>query len=151
MKILIINGPNMQLLGTREPGVYGETSYDGLIHRIKQTADELKVECCFLQSNHEGDIVDKIGSAMQDGVAGIVINPAAYTHTSIAIHDALKAVNLPAIEVHISNIHSRETFRNNSVTAPACIGIIAGLGLDSYEVALKALVKNITEAEVQQD
>ncbi|MCF6177438.1 MAG: 3-dehydroquinate dehydratase [Victivallaceae bacterium] len=141
----------MQLLGTREPGVYGKTSYDGLIHRIKQTADELKIECCFQQSNHEGDIVDKIGSAMQDGVDGIVINPAAYTHTSIAIHDALKAVNLPAIEVHISNIHSRETFRNNSVTAPACIGIIAGLGLDSYEVALKALVKNITEAEVQQD
>ena len=151
MKILIINGPNMQLLGTREPGVYGDMSYNGLIKHIQTVADSLNVECCFLQSNHEGDIVDKIGSSIQDGVNGIVINPAAYTHTSIAIHDALKAVNLPAIEVHISNIHSRESFRSNSVTAPACQGIIAGLGIDSYEVALRALVKNITETKSHKD
>jgi 3-dehydroquinate dehydratase II len=146
MKILIINGPNMHLLGTREPGVYGNTSYDGLIDSLKKVADKLKIDSCFFQSNHEGDIIDQIGSTLENGVDGIIINPAAYTHTSIAIHDALKAVNLPAIEVHISNIHSRESFRNNSVTAPACIGIVAGLGLESYEVALKALVKHIAGA-----
>ncbi len=141
----------MQLLGTREPGVYGNTSYEGLIKRLQAVADSLKVESCFLQSNHEGDIVDNIGSAVQDGVSGIIINPAAYTHTSIAIHDALKAINLPAIEVHISNIHSRESFRSNSVTAPACLGIIAGLGIDSYEIALRALVKKITETTDNKD
>ena len=133
----------MQLLGTREPGVYGDLSYNGLVSQVQQTAETIKVECCFMQSNHEGDIVDKIGAALQDNIDGIIINPAAYTHTSIAIHDAIKAVNLPTIEVHISNIHSRESFRNNSVTAPACIGIIAGLGIESYEIALKALVKKI--------
>lgn len=135
----------MQLLGTREPGVYGDISYDELISQIKQTADTMEVECYFVQSNHEGDIVDKIGATLQDEVDGIVINPAAYTHTSVAIHDAIKAVNLPTIEVHISNIHSRESFRNNSVTAPACIGIIAGLGPESYTIALKALVKKINK------
>jgi 3-dehydroquinate dehydratase-2 len=150
MKILIINGPNMQLLGTREPGVYGDLSYNGLIRRVQKTADKLNVECTFLQSNHEGDIVDKIGNTIQDGVDGIVINPAAYTHTSVAIHDAIKAVNLPTIEVHISNIHSRESFRNNSVTAPACIGIIAGLGIESYELALTALVKKINKSAKSQ-
>ena len=135
----------MQLLGTREPGVYGSTSYEGLIKQLQTVATSLKIECCFLQSNHEGDIVDKIGAAVHNEISGIVINPAAYTHTSIAIHDALKAVNLPAIEVHISNIHSRESFRNSSVTAPACLGIIAGLGIDSYEIALRALVTNINK------
>lgn len=139
----------MQLLGTREPGVYGATSYGELVNGLKQIADKLNVDSCFFQSNHEGDIVDKIGSTLQDNVDGIIINPAAYTHTSIAIHDALKAVNLPVIEVHISNIHSRESFRSHSVTAPACCGIIAGLGIESYAIALNALVKNI--AGVQQN
>ncbi len=133
----------MQLLGIREPDVYGATTYTDLLGQLEEVAEQLDVECCFFQSNHEGDIVDKIGDALQDGVDGIVINPAAYTHTSVAIHDAIKAVNLPTIEVHISNIHSREAFRTNSVTAPACCAVIAGLGIDGYSVAMIALAKRL--------
>lgn len=129
----------MRLLGKREPEIYGRISFDDLMGRLKDTASSLDIETCFFQSNHEGDIVDKINSACDEHVDGIIINPAAYTHTSIAIHDALKAVALPAIEVHISNIHSRDSFRNVSMTAPACLGLIAGLGVDGYEWALKAL------------
>ena len=135
----------MQLLGMREPGIYGNISYDGLVERLKKFASEAKIECEFFQSNHEGDIVDKIGTAPQNKIDGIVINPAAYTHSSIAIHDALKAVNLPAIEVHISNIYSRESFRENSVTAHACCGIIAGLGIAGYEFAIHALVNRLRD------
>ncbi len=141
MKILLINGPNMQLLGKREPEIYGELTLDELQGNLKKVAVALGVDLLCRQSNHEGDIVDMIGNAGKDGVDAIIINPAAYTHTSVAIHDALKAVALPAVEVHISNIDAREGFRHESLTAPACIAVIAGLGADGYEWALRSLFK----------
>jgi len=137
-KILIINGPNLNLLGKREPEIYGKLSLVDIENEIKKLADKLKVEVSFFQSNHEGEIVDAIGNA-KDNFDGIIINPAAYTHTSVAIRDAIAAVNLPAIEVHISNVYSRENFRHNSFIAPVCIGQIAGLGIDGYLFALKKL------------
>ena len=137
-KILIINGPNLNLLGKREPEIYGKLSLVDIENEIKKLADKLKVEVSFFQSNHEGEIVDAIGNA-KDNFEGIIINPAAYTHTSVAIRDAIAAVNLPAIEVHISNVYSRENFRHNSFIAPVCIGQIAGLGIDGYLFALKKL------------
>lgn len=137
-KILIINGPNLNLLGKREPEIYGKLSLVDIENEIKKSAEKLKVEVSFFQSNHEGEIVDAIGNA-KDNFDGIIINPAAYTHTSVAIRDAIAAVNLPAIEVHISNVYSRENFRHNSFIAPVCIGQIAGLGIDGYLFALKKL------------
>ena len=145
MNIIIINGPNLQLLGLREPAIYGSTTLEEIQNGLQGVADSLNVNISFFQSNHEGEIVDKIGGCLSDGTDGIVINPAAYTHTSIAIHDALKAVSLPAVEVHISNISSRESFRNLSMTVPACLGIIAGLGVDGYEWALRAIVKHLKQ------
>jgi 3-dehydroquinate dehydratase II len=141
MKILLINGPNMQLLGKREPEIYGKLTLDELQSNLNEVAIALDIDLICYQSNHEGDIVDKIGNAAQDGIDAIIINPAAYTHTSLAIHDALKAVALPAVEVHISNVGAREEFRHESLTAPACIAMIAGLGVDGYEWALRSLVK----------
>ncbi|MBS7299326.1 MAG: type II 3-dehydroquinate dehydratase [Eubacteriales bacterium] len=138
-KYLVINGPNLNMLGIREPGVYGSDSYEGLLEKIRNKADELGVEVEFFQSNCEGEIIDKIQSAYGK-MDGIVINPGAYTHYSYAIHDALKAVGVDTIEVHISNIHTREEFRHKSVTAPACRGQICGLGFDGYLLALEALV-----------
>ena len=145
MKILLINGPNMQLLGKREPEIYGKLTLENLQGDLKEVAAALGVELVCFQSNHEGEIVDVIGKAVDDKVDGIIINPAAYTHTSIAIHDAIKAVDLPAVEVHISNIGAREGFRHASLTAPACIAMIAGLGVDGYEWALRSLVKIINK------
>lgn len=139
MKIIVINGPNIQLLGVRKPEVYGNMTLSDLQKRLQKVAEELKVNISFLQTNHEGEIVDAIGSALKNGIDGIIINPAAYTHTSIAIHDALESVGIPAIEVHISNIYRREDFRRKSVTAPACLGQISGLGTDGYEWALRAI------------
>lgn len=143
MKILVINGPNLQLLGIREPDIYGAETLGTLKKRLEKIAESLNVEVSFFQSNHEGEIVDVIGSAIDDGIDGIIINPAAYTHTSIAIHDALKSVKLPAIEVHISNIHKREEFRHHCITTAACIGQICGFGIDGYEWAFRALVASI--------
>ena len=135
MKYLVINGPNLNLLGKREPGIYGENSYDSLCEQLKAFGTEHGVEVDCFQSNHEGAIVDAIQQA--DGVyEGIVMNPGAYTHYSVAILDALKAVDVPCVEVHISNIHQREEFRHKSVTAPACVGQICGLGLYGYQAAL---------------
>ena len=128
----------MQLLGKREPDVYGSESLSDLHEMIAKFADSIGVEVECYQSNHEGDIVDKIGNIGND-VDGIIINPAAYTHTSVAIHDALKGIAKPAVEVHLTNIHSREGFRHNSLTAPACIGQICGFGLQGYKLALEAL------------
>lgn len=140
MKILVINGPNLNLLGVREPGIYGKSSFRDLLALLDVWAGELGVEVCQYQSNHEGDLVDKIQQALGQ-YDGIVINPAAYTHTSIAILDALKAVNLPAVEVHISDVDSREPFRRISYAGMACRHTIKGRGLEGYHQALIWLVE----------
>lgn len=139
MKILILNGPNINLLGIREKNIYGEGTYEDLCKFIQNKAKELSVEIDITQSNIEGELVTYIQNAHVK-YDGIVINPAAYTHYSIAIYDALKAVNIPTVEVHISNIHSREEYRKKSVIAPACMGQISGFGMISYAMGLIALV-----------
>ena len=138
-KILIINGPNLNMLGIREPGVYGTETLETLCEKIRNKAELLKVEVDFYQSNIEGEIINKIHQAF-GSVDGIVINPGAFTHYSYAIRDALASVNVPAIEVHISNVHKREEFRHKSVTAPVCVGQICGLGTNGYLYALEELV-----------
>lgn len=144
MRILIINGPNINLLGTREPEIYGTLTLDKIEEELSKFASNLSLELKFFQSNVEGEIVDAIQKAKHEwGCNGIVINPAAYTHTSVAIRDAISAVALPTVEVHISNIHAREEFRKVSYTAPVCIGQITGFGIDSYKLGLKGLVNFI--------
>ncbi|WP_053956574.1 type II 3-dehydroquinate dehydratase [Inediibacterium massiliense] len=138
MKILIINGPNINFLGIREKEVYGETTYEDLCTYLYTEADKMDIDIGIVQSNIEGDIINYIQGAYQK-YDGIIINPAAYTHYSIAIYDALKAVNIKAIEVHISNIHQREDYRKISVTAPACVGQICGMGIYGYVLAMMAL------------
>lgn len=138
MKLLVINGPNLNFLGIREPGIYGSSTYADLCRLIKDTARELNIEAEEFQSNHEGAIVDKIQWAYGK-VDGIVINPAAYTHTSIAILDALKAVSIPAVEVHISDVDSREPFRQISYAGLACCKTIKGHGLQGYREAMQYL------------
>lgn len=141
MKILVINGPNINMLGIREPGIYGNDNYESLLKKIKVWADELGCETECFQSNHEGDIVDKIQQAFGK-TDGIVINPAAYTHTSVAILDALKSVGIPAVEVHISDVTKREDFRQISYAGMACEEHIIGKGLDGYRMAMEYLCKN---------
>ena len=140
MKILVINGPNINMLGIRKPGIYGNDNYESLLKKIKVWADELGCETECFQSNHEGDIVDKIQQAYGK-IDGIVINPAAYTHTSVAILDALKSVKIPAVEVHISDVAKREDFRQISYAGMACEEHIIGKGLDGYRMALEYLCK----------
>jgi 3-dehydroquinate dehydratase II len=140
MKILVINGPNLNLLGTREPEIYGKQSYADLVHAIHMAADSHKAQVKTVQTNHEGEIVDLIQGAAKK-YDGIVINPAAYTHTSIAIYDALKAVGLPTVEVHLSDIQSREEYRRHSYISPACIRTIAGKGFAGYQEAVKILAE----------
>ena len=142
-KILIIHGPNLNLLGQRETSIYGTTTLDEINQNLQKVAQQNGVSLDFLQSNHEGDIVDTIGKASKDGVAAIVINPAAYTHTSVAIRDALSAVTIPAVEVHLSNIYKREEFRHQSLIAPACAGQISGFGVQSYVLGLLAALELI--------
>jgi 3-dehydroquinate dehydratase-2 len=143
MKILVLNGPNLQLLGMREPQIYGHTTLETINASLQAVALELGVEIECRQSNHEGQLVDWIGAAF--GVwDGIVCNPAAYTHTSVALRDALAAVAIPAVEVHLSNICQREDFRHRSYTAPVCIGQITGFGAKGYEYALRALVEYLS-------
>ncbi len=139
MKILAINGPNINMLGIREPGIYGTQSYQALLELIARTAMSYNAEVECFQSNHEGAIVDKIQEAYGN-FDGIVINPAAYTHTSIAILDALKAVNIPAVEVHISDMDSREPFRQISYAGMACEKRITGQGIDGYRQAIEYLM-----------
>ena len=139
MKFLVINGVNLNMLGIREPGIYGKSTLKDLENYITEKADELDVEVDFFQSNYEGAMCEKIQQAL--GVYdGIIMNPGAFTHYSYAIRDALGSVKLPAVEVHISNIHKREEFRHHSVTVPECIGQICGLGFKGYVLALEALV-----------
>ena len=140
MKFLILNGPNMNFLGIREPEIYGRETYEDLCRMIQKRCDELGIEAEFYQSNHEGALVDKIQEAYRR-VDGIVFNPAAYTHTSVALHDALKAVGIPTVEVHVSDVDARETFRHTSLTAPACIHSIRGHGLKGYVEAVEYLEK----------
>ena len=137
MKILIINGPNLNLLGVREKGIYGDSSFESYFQTLK--AHYPQVEFDYFQSNHEGALIDEIHRQGFD-VDGIVLNAGAYTHTSIAIADAIRAVKSPVVEVHISNVHSRESYRHVSMIAPACKGVIAGFGLDSYRLAVEALL-----------
>ena len=140
MKILIINGPNLNLLGTREPDVYGKRTFDSYLDELRQLYSQHEI--AYFQSNHEGFIIDKLH---EDGfsVDGIVLNAGAYTHTSVAIHDAIKAITSPVIEVHISNIHTREEFRHKSYIAPACKGSIIGFGFDSYRLAIEHFITQL--------
>ncbi|MCX6899920.1 MAG: type II 3-dehydroquinate dehydratase [Verrucomicrobia bacterium] len=139
MRILFINGPNLNLLGRRETGIYGRTSLAEIKKRVLQHARSLRVDVDFCQSNHEGKLVDLIGAA-PGRYGAIVINPAAYTHTSVALRDAIAAVGLPTVEIHLSNIHAREDFRHRSLTAPVCAGQICGFGPLSYLLGLDAAV-----------
>ncbi|MDL2223934.1 type II 3-dehydroquinate dehydratase [Bacteroidales bacterium OttesenSCG-928-M06] len=138
MKIQIINGPNLNLLGVREPGVYGSSSFLSYLEELKTMFPDIIIE--YYQSNVEGEIINKIH---ETGFSydGIVLNAGAYTHTSVAIYDAIKAIKVPVVEVHISNVHTREEFRHHSLIAAACKGVIAGFGMDSYRLAVEALLK----------
>ena len=140
MKIMLINGVNLNFLGIREKDVYGNENYDSICENLCEYAKGKNVDLICLQSNVEGEIVNFIQKAYTEKYDGIIINPGAYTHYSIAIFDALKSVNLPCIEVHMSNIHKREEFRHKSVTAPACVGQICGFGAYGYKMAIDALV-----------
>ena len=139
MKIMIINGPNLNFLGIREKNIYGIMTYEGLCEYIKEFCSKNSIEVEILQSNIEGELINFIQRAYFEQYDGIVINPGAYTHTSIALLDAVKSVNLPVVEVHLSNIHSREEFRHKSVIAPACVGQIAGFGTYGYILGILGL------------
>ena len=139
-KILLINGPNLDLLGKREKDIYGSDTIEDINNSVRKAADGADVELEFFQSNHEGDIVDKIN---RTEAGGILINPAAYTHTSVAIHDALRVKEIPVVEVHLSNIYAREEFRHKSLIAPVVTGQISGFGRQSYILGIKALLELI--------
>jgi 3-dehydroquinate dehydratase-2 len=140
MKVLFLNGPNLNLLGTREPEVYGRLTLAEIETAVRERAAELGVAVDWRQSNHEGELVEWIQAARGD-CAGIVLNAAAYTHTSVALRDAIAAASVPTIEVHLSNVHARESFRHRSRIAAVCRGVIAGFGADSYRLALEAMVR----------
>lgn len=139
MKIGIINGPNLNLLGNREPSIYGNITFENFLDDLSNTFNHIKID--YFQSNHEGLLIDKLHEWGFD-YDGIILNAGAYTHTSIALADAIKAINTPVVEVHISNIHNRESFRNKSFIAPVASGSISGFGLNSYKLALYALIES---------
>ena len=142
-KILVVHGPNLNLLGQREKDIYGSATLEEINAALSRLAGQSKVIVEFLQSNHEGEIVDAIGKAKKNKFSAILINPAAYTHTSVAIRDAVAAVEIPTVEVHISNIYAREDFRHQSLIAPVCHGQISGFGTDSYLLGLQAIINLI--------
>ncbi len=146
MKLLVINGPNLNMLGIREPAIYGSGTYTELLELIRAHAERRGAEVSFFQSNHEGALVDAIQQAYFDGVEGIILNPAAYTHTSVALLDALKAVAIPAVEVHISDVAAREDFRQISYVRPACIATVTGRGFAGYLDAVDILLKGAAES-----
>jgi len=143
MKLLILNGPNMNMLGIREPDIYGRRTYADLVTFISDHAEGLGVDVTFFQSNHEGALVDAIQQAYFDKIDGIVFNPAAYTHTSVAIADAVKAVGIPTVEVHISDVDSREEYRRISYVRSACMKTVSGLGFESYTKAMDYLMEYV--------
>ena len=146
MKILVLNGPNLNMLGQREPEVYGSQTLEQIVAQLQAHFAQSRgegIEIVHQQSNHEGGLIDCLQSAWREGVAGVVLNAGAYTHTSIALHDAIKSIApIPVIEVHLSNVHQREAFRHHSAIAAACRGVIAGFGADSYRLAIEALLAN---------
>ena len=141
-KILIVNGPNLNLLGRREPGIYGGTSFEDYLPQLRQRFPDVELE--YYQSNVEGELINKM---QQEGFTahGIVLNAGAYTHTSVALHDCIRAIKSPVVEVHISNVHTREEFRHHSMISAACRGVICGFGLDSYRLAIEALTMGSEE------
>ena len=146
MKLLVINGPNLNMLGIREPAIYGGGTYTELLELIRAHAERRGAEVSFFQSNHEGALVDAIQQAYFDGVEGIILNPAAYTHTSVALLDALKAVAIPTVEVHISDVAAREDFRQISYVRLACIATVTGRGFEGYLDAVDILLKGAAES-----
>ena len=140
-KIAVLNGPNLNRLGKREPEIYGSKTLDDLEFQLQTEARELVCDLAFFQSNHEGQLIDKITELAESGFHGLIINPGGLTHTSVALRDAIAGSNMPTVEVHISNIHKREDFRQKSVTSGACSGSIAGLGFKGYSLALNFLVE----------
>jgi len=145
LNILVLHGPNLNLLGTREPGHYGAATLADINQQLIELGNDLSIEINTYQSNHEGGLVDRIQQAASDPVDGIVINPAAYTHTSIALRDALLASVIPFVEVHLSNIHKREAFRHKSLLADAAIGVVAGFGATSYVLALRGINEHLRQ------
>lgn len=143
MKLAVINGPNLNFLGIREPHIYGNQTLEGLQSQLTTYANTKNITLTFFQSNHEGEIIDFMQKCYHDKVDGIILNPGALTHYSYALSDAIKSVSIPTVEVHISNIHARESFRQHSVTASSCIGIVGGFGFDSYMLGLDALIRVI--------
>lgn len=139
MKILLLNGPNLNLLGTREPEKYGNKTLNDIENNLKDIAQKQNIQLECYQSNHEGDLIDKIQQA-KNNFDGIILNAGGYTHTSVAIRDAIAGVQMPTVEIHLTNIHAREEFRHNSLIAPVCIGQICGFGAKSYELGLDALI-----------
>jgi 3-dehydroquinate dehydratase II len=137
MKILIMNGPNLNLLGVREPGIYGNSSFESYLPQLKERYPEVELE--YYQSNIEGEMINKL-QEVGFSYDGIVLNAGAYTHTSVALHDCIRSLKSPVIEVHISNVHTREEFRHHSFLSPACMGVICGFGLDSYRLGVEALL-----------
>ena len=145
MKILILNGPNINFLGIREKEIYGKETYESMCNYILNTFEETDVEIDILQSNIEGEMINILQKAYFEKYDGIVINPGAYTHTSIALFDAIKSIDIPTVEVHLSNVHQREEFRHKSFTAPACIGQICGFGKEGYVLAVEGLIVYIKD------
>ncbi len=139
MRILVINGPNLNLLGDREPEIYGASSLVDLEKELRSSFPDIMIE--FVQSNHEGEIIDQLQRAARESIDGVVMNPAGYSHTSVAIRDAILAIRVPVVEVHLSNIHAREPFRHRSMTAGAAVGMISGLGKAGYHLAIRYLIE----------
>ena len=143
MNILVLHGPNLNLLGQREPEIYGHRTLADIDAELARLGDQLSVRIESFQSNHEGALIDRLQQAMQDGTNGILINPGGLTHTSIALRDTISALSMPVVEVHLSNIHAREAFRNQSYISPVVSGVVCGFGPDSYLLALRAILAKL--------